>query len=192
MKGTTSRPWGVSPGRDERAGHSVSAVPSHPCASSRAGVVLPPVRPAGDKGRKLSSRARGFVRDAVAVHLTVNRLARRGVHEQLPSRSPRHSPSATSSCPPARLRVCTPTAPPPLQPVLPLGLGYSSPLDRELLHFTVPPQPGMAGTQHVPMPSIPHQTCKADTACVTLRPHGCVGQSRGLPWCACTQHLGWT
>lgn len=135
MKGMISRPWGVSPGRDERAGHSVSAVPSHPCASSRAGVVLPPVRPAGDKGRKLSSRARGFVRDAVAVHLTVNRLARRGVHEQLPSRSPRHSPSATSSCPPARLRVCTPTAPPPLQPVLPLGLGYSSPLDRELLRF---------------------------------------------------------
>lgn len=35
MRGTTTSSWGASPGRDERAGPSASAAPSHPCALSR-------------------------------------------------------------------------------------------------------------------------------------------------------------
>lgn len=146
--------------------------------------------------------ARGFVRDAVAVRLTVNRLARRGVHEQLPSRSPRHSPSATSSCPPARLRVCTPTAPPPLQPVLPLGLGYSSPLDRELLRFrggtafhcAAPAWHGghPARTYAInPTSSLQGRHSMRDTEATRLC-RAEQGPALWMPWCACTQHLGWT
>lgn len=49
--------------------------PVAPVCAVTAGAVLPPGRPAGDEGRKLSPRASGFVRDPVAVRLTMNCLA---------------------------------------------------------------------------------------------------------------------